>query len=187
MDDEPASYAEIALTSSVIDVEEHKGIRGGPGHWEPFAGLTDVVIDHISARDTCYLSTVSETGWPYVQHRGGERGFVRILDSHTIGWVERHGNRQYISAGNVNAVDRVAMIFVDYPNRIRLKLYGHATYHPDPSAELLAELDAGPTRADGAVTVHVAAVDWNCPKYITPRYTVEEIRELREAHAPTLP
>jgi hypothetical protein len=93
----------------------------------------------------------------------------------TIGWAERSGNRQYLGSGNITADDRVSAIFVDYPTKTRLKIRGHATYHPDPSPELIDALDAGDLRVDGALTVEIVATDWNCPKYITPRYTVSQI------------
>ena len=130
----------------------------------------------LTGRDSFYLASVSETGWPYVQHRGGDVGFVKILDDQTIGWSERRGNRQYLGTGNITANGRVAAIFVDYPSRTRLKLFGRATYHADPAPELLARLEALDERVDGVVTVEVLATDWNCPKYITPRFTDEQLR-----------
>jgi len=131
----------------------------------------------LTTRDSFYLASVSETGWPYVQHRGGSRGFVQLIDSHTIGWLERTGNRQYLGTGNITATGRIAAIFVDYPSRTRLKLYGLATHHPSPSPELLRGLDTDDVRNDGAITVEVVATNWNCPKYITPRFTSPEVRE----------
>ena len=180
------TFYDIAFTPSVEAVQERKGSRD---HYAEAAAaapaqaaLPPEQIGHISRRDSFYMATVGESGWPYVQHRGGDPGFVRVLDGHTIGWVERRGNRQYIGAGNLAATGRVALIFVDYPNRARLKAYGHATYHPDPSPELLERLGGVGGRADGAVTVEIVGTDWNCPKYITPRFTVEEVRRLTAAN-----
>jgi uncharacterized protein len=170
------NYLDDLFTPTVIAVQQQKGSAGmyavdtdGPD------ALDDDEIAHISASDSFYLATISESGWPYTQHKGGEAGFVKVLGPHTIGWAERSGNRQYLGAGNVVADSRVSAIFVDYPTRTRLKLRGHATYHPDPSPELVEALGANGIRIDGGVTVDVVATAWNCPKYITPRYTAASI------------
>ena len=173
-------FFDIAVTPTVLRLQEHKGSRGistdrvgdGPGEVHT---LTSEEIDLLATRDSFYLASVGETGWPYVQHRGGDAGFIKILDSTTIGWVERNGNRQYIGTGNITATGKVAAIFVDYPSRTRLKVYGMATHHPEPSDELLEALGAQELRHDGAITVEVLATDWNCPKYITPRFTEQQI------------
>ncbi len=134
-------------------------------------------VHFLQERDSLYLASVGETGWPYVQHRGGPSGFVKVLGSTTIAWAERSGNRQYVSAGNVETSDRVAIIAVDYPNRRRLKLYGHATYLTDPAdPRAAAFVDDGAFEA--IVVVAVEAFDWNCPKFITRRYTADQIREI---------
>jgi predicted pyridoxine 5'-phosphate oxidase superfamily flavin-nucleotide-binding protein len=138
--------------------------------------LSDHEIEQITTRDSFYMSTVTEEGWPYVQHRGGDAGFVTVTGPTTLGWVERTGNRQYIGTGNLRANGRVAMIFVDYGQRTRLKVFGTATLHTDPSDELIAQLGGAELRNDGAITVEVQATDWNCPKYITPRLTADEVR-----------
>jgi predicted pyridoxine 5'-phosphate oxidase superfamily flavin-nucleotide-binding protein len=135
-------------------------------------------IEFIAVRDSFYLASVSETGWPYVQHRGGPAGFVRPLDDKTLGWAEFAGNRQYVSVGNIAADDRVAMIFMDYPRRRRLKLLGRlrvfdAAERPDLAARLgVAGYRA---RVERFVVVTVEAFDWNCPQHITPRFTLAEI------------
>ena len=173
-------YFDIAATPSVLDIQAHKGSLGlytrepgsGPGGAHV---LSPDEANFIAVRDSFYVASVSETGWPYVQHRGGEPGFVTMVNPTTIGWTERNGNRQYIGTGNISHNGRVAAIFMDYPNRSRLKIYGHATYHPDPSDELLTQLGGADTRNDGAITIEVLATNWNCPKYITPRYTEAEV------------
>lgn len=178
-----SEYSDIAVTPTIIDLQRRKGSKvlpadhTGEGPGEPHV-LDDPEILMITTRDSFYLASVSETGWPYVQHRGGERGFIKVLDEHTIGWTERNGNRQYLGTGNITANGRVAAILVDYPTRTRLKLYGTATYHLDPSPELLAKLDGEGSRNDGAIIVEVLATDWNCPKYITPRFTEDQIRQI---------
>jgi len=172
-------YFDVAFTPTIVELQDQKGSRRiyADRAREPDAdGLDLAELGHITARDSFYLASVGESGWPYVQHRGGEPGFVKILGPCTIGWVERNGNRQYVGTGNITATGRVAAIFVDYPNRTRLKLYGNATYHADPTDELLAALDAEEVRNDGVVTVEVVATNWNCPKYLTPRFIEGEVR-----------
>ena len=170
------NYLDELFTPSVLAVQEAKGQAGlyPTGQDTPDA-LDPTEIAHLIASDSFYLSTVSESGWPYVQHKGGDAGFVKILGPTRIGWAERSGNRQYLGTGNIAADGRIAAIFVNYPSRTRLKMRGHATYHPDPSPELIAALGAGDLRVDGAVTIEIEATDWNCPKYITPRYTSDQI------------
>lgn len=176
-------FFDIAITPSVLEHQRQKGSFGlyvdevGPGPSGP-STLSGSEAEFLTARDSFYLATVGETGWPYVQHRGGDRGFIKQLDPHTIGWVERNGNRQYVGTGNIVHNGRVAAIFVDYPNRARLKIYGQATYHADPSAELLEALDATDVRHDGAITIEILATSWNCPKFIAPRYTEDAVREV---------
>lgn len=174
-------FFDIALTPSVLALQQAKGSPGanavavGSGPCEPHP-ITESEAELLTTRDSFYLASVSETGWPYVQHRGGDVGFVKVLDDNTIGWVERNGNRQYIGTGNITADGRVAAIFVDYPSRTRLKVYGRATHHRTPSPELLAALGAADVRHDGAITIELLATDWNCPKYITPRYTENQVQ-----------
>jgi uncharacterized protein len=170
------NYLDDLFTPSVLAVQEAKGSAGMyPVGIDGPAALDASERAHIAASDSFYLSTVSESGWPYTQHKGGEAGFVKVLGATTIGWVERGGNRQYLGSGNISANSKVAAIFVDYPTRTRLKVRGHATYYTDPSHELIEALDAGGIRIDGAVTIELVATSWNCPKYITPRYTADQI------------
>ena len=142
-------------------------------------GLTDAEADFLSRRDSFYLASVTDDGWPYVQHRGGPAGFVKVLDRSHVAWADRTGNRQYITAGNVDGDDRVALIAVDYPNRTRLKLLGHARFDPDPDPATLEQLGIE-GRVEGLVTVEVVTFDWNCHKYITQRYTAEEVQAATE-------
>jgi predicted pyridoxine 5'-phosphate oxidase superfamily flavin-nucleotide-binding protein len=139
--------------------------------------LTSVEEEFIAARDSFYMASVTETGWPYVQHRGGPAGFLRVLAPDLIGFADVRGNRQMLTTGNVSANDRVALILVDYPQRSRLKIIGHASIVPaaeDPA--LAASLQvSGMAPAERLVRIKVVAFDWNCPKYITPRYTLAEI------------
>ena len=179
-----SEWFDIAFTPNVIAKQEAAGSRehyafapSGETDETPHR-LSDDEVGMIESRDSLYMATVSETGWPYVQHRGGDAGFVTVVDESTIGWVERTGNRQYVGTGNLTDDGRVALILMDYPSRTRLKIWGRATHHPDPSPELLTQLGAEGIRADGAVTIEVVATAWNCPKYITPRYTEAQVETL---------
>ena len=146
---------------------------GGPFNHE----LGEREADFISARDSFYMATVSETGWPYVQHRGGPPGFIRVLDARTLGFADYRGNRQYVTLGNLRQDDRVSLIMVDYPNRQRLKILGHARMVvADDSPRMLRLIAPGqPARVERGFEIRVAAFDWNCPQHITPRYTQEQM------------
>jgi predicted pyridoxine 5'-phosphate oxidase superfamily flavin-nucleotide-binding protein len=142
-------------------------------------GLGDDEIAFLAGRDSFYLASVGTDGWPYVQHRGGPAGFVKVIDATHIAWADRVGNRQFVSAGNLDDDGRIAIIAVDYPNRQRLKVFGRARFDAEPSDADLAELGLE-GRMEGAVMVEVIAFDWNCPKFITPRFTPDEIDRIIE-------
>lgn len=131
----------------------------------------------IETRSSFYMASTSETGWPYVQHRGGPRGFLKVLGPTQIGFADYRGNRQYVSTGNLSVDDRVSLFLMDYPRKARLKMLGHARVTPaeaDPVlAERLATEDAG--KIERLFVIEVAAFDWNCPQFITPRLDTEEI------------
>ncbi len=134
----------------------------------------------IETRTSFYMATVSETGWPYVQHRGGPAGFLKVLDPQTIGFADYRGNRQYVSTGNLRGDARVSLFLMDYPRKARLKLLGHARVTPasdDPDAAAQLATD-GQGRVERLFLIDVAAFDWNCPQFITPRYNEEELQAL---------
>ncbi|NUS94652.1 MAG: pyridoxamine 5'-phosphate oxidase family protein [Nocardia sp.] len=135
--------------------------------------------EFLQRRDSFYIASTGSNGWPYVQHRGGPAGFVKVVGPTRLVWGESLGNRQYITAGHLDADDRVAIIAVDYPNRKRLKVLGHARFDPDPAPDLLEQLEIN-GRLEGILTVEVVAFDWNCPKFITPRFTADEVRAATE-------
>jgi predicted pyridoxine 5'-phosphate oxidase superfamily flavin-nucleotide-binding protein len=177
-------FAEIAFTPSVRAVQKS---MGSSSHYDKTIGgepynqeLGPDEAAFIGLRDTFYMASVSETGWPYVQHRGGPPGFIKVLDATTLGFADYRGNRQYVSVGNVLKDDRVALILVDYPNRTRLKLLGHARIVGADEPELLAALHmpAYRARVERGFIIKVAAYDWNCPQHITPRYTQSEIESV---------
>lgn len=174
-------FAELAFTPKVRAVQEAQGSRSHYARMEQGDAHNDALSDReaefITERDSLYMASVSETGWPYVQHRGGPPGFVKVIDSRTIGFADYRGNRQYVSVGNLSDDDRVAMILVDYPSRSRLKLLGHAQIVGPEQTELLARLQTPGYRAkvERGFLVRIAAFDWNCPQHITPRFTEAQI------------
>ena len=181
-------YGAIAFTEAVRDVQREHGSDGFydrkrvQGKAAPGTdALTEDEKDYLAERDSFYLATVSETGWPYVQFRGGPTGFLRIVDDHTIGWADFRGNLQYISTGNVAGDGRVALFFMDYPNRLRLKVFGRAqVVDARDRPELVAALTVPDYRAivEQAVVVTVVAFDWNRPQHITPRFSEPELEDV---------
>jgi len=135
----------------------------------------------IADRDSFYLGSVTENGWPYVQHRGGQKGFLMVLDPATLAFADYRGNRQLLSTGNLHANSRVALFLMDYKNRARLKILGHARVEDvrehSALAVQLAQGD-GKSKAERIVIIDVVSYDWNCPKYIIPRYTFDEVEEV---------
>jgi predicted pyridoxine 5'-phosphate oxidase superfamily flavin-nucleotide-binding protein len=131
----------------------------------------------VAERDSFYIASVSETGWPYIQHRGGPKGFLRVLDETTLGFADYRGNRQYLTLGNISVGDRVALLLMDYPNRRRLKLLAHMTAHDlKAEPELAARLATPGYRGlpERGFTLRLEAFNWNCPQHITPRFTAAE-------------
>lgn len=137
-------------------------------------------VDFIESRDSFYLSSVSETGWPYVQHRGGPVGFAKVISPNEIAFADYKGNRQMLSTGNLAVNDRVCLFLMDYPQRVRLKLLGHAEVldardHPDLVTQIASPDMVRHT--ERIFRIRIVSYDWNCPKYITPRYTAAEVNE----------
>lgn len=175
-------FGTIAFTPAVRAIQESRGVRtrnAGPGAPRGEHGmlLTANEIGFIARRDGFYQATVSESGWPYVQFRGGPEGFLRVLDEHTIGYADFRGNMQYISAGNLSGDGRISLILMDYANRRRLKILGRARLveaGEDPPLIAKLEIPTYRARIERAVVIGVEAFDWNCPQHITPRYTEAE-------------
>ena len=179
------AFAEITFTPSVRAAQTRYGSRAVNAGFEDAEERRDVLTDReaefIAARDGFYQASVSETGWPYVQFRGGPKGFLKVLDGRTVGYADFRGNVQYISTGNIQADGRVALILMDYPNRRRLKIWARArVVHEEEDPDLLARLEIPTYRArvERAVVMTIEAFDWNCPQHITPRFTEDEIAEL---------
>jgi uncharacterized protein len=162
------TFGEVAFTPAVQAVQERHGVR--PRKGAPPEGLGGAEAEYLGAADSFYLATVSETGWPYVQHRGGPRGFLRVVSPTRIAFADFRGNRQYVSVGNASKDDRASMIVVDYVNRRRLKLLGRLRFHGLDSelAEVVA-LPGYPAKVERVAVFDVEAFDWNCPQHITPR------------------
>jgi predicted pyridoxine 5'-phosphate oxidase superfamily flavin-nucleotide-binding protein len=179
------AFSDIAFTDSVKATQILYGSREINRRSEladhVLAELSAYEIAYISERDCFYQATVSESSWPYVQHRGGPSGFLKVLDSQTLGYADFHGNRQYLSTGNLAKNDRVCLFLMDYANQRRLKVWGHAIIvHEIEQPELIAKLTipSYPAHIERAVIIHVDAYDWNCPQHITQRYTLAEIEAL---------
>jgi hypothetical protein len=181
------AYHAIAFTHPVRETQSALGSRGhyARGEGGPVAGVRLGMEEaaFIAARDSFYMATVGASGWPYLQHRGGPPGFVRVLDEGTFGFADFRGNRQYVSVGNLATDDRAAFFFMDYANRARLKLFGRVTLIGPEPAGLLDRLTVPGYRAriERGFVVRVVAFDWNCSQHITPRFTEAEWRETMAA------
>ena len=173
-------FLDVAVTPAVRDVQQKLGVAH---MWENFRGdrhfdrFTDQEVGFIVDRDSFYIATTSETGWPYIQHRGGAKGFLKVLDDRTLAFADCRGNFQYISTGNLSANDKACLFLMDYPRRTRLKIYVQAETVPlDADAALTAAvLEDAPGRAERIIRLRLQNFDWNCPQYIVPRYTEAEI------------
>jgi predicted pyridoxine 5'-phosphate oxidase superfamily flavin-nucleotide-binding protein len=175
------SFLDIATTPAVRAAQ---AANGSAGLYDKIATkrridrFGDAEAEFIAARDSFYMASASETGWPYVQHRGGPPGFLTLLDDKMLAFADYRGNRQYISLGNTAANDRVALILMDYPRRRRLKVYARIEPHDlATNPGLAARLTYSEYRAvaERAFLLHLEAFDWNCPQHITPRYSEAEI------------
>jgi predicted pyridoxine 5'-phosphate oxidase superfamily flavin-nucleotide-binding protein len=174
-------FLDIAVTPSVRSVQAE---MGADHHWEDFREhresdrFTKGEAAFIADRDSFYMATVSETGWPYVQHRGGPRGFLKVVDDRTLAFADYRGNRQYISTGNLAANDRVCLFLMDYAHRARLKIYAHVETLPLDADPALTEQVTVPdyrARMERVFRLKLASFDWNCPQHITPRFTNQEV------------
>jgi uncharacterized protein len=176
-------FLDIAVTPSVRAVQ----VKMGADHiWQNFKGrrkfdrFTDNEASFIADRDSFYLATASETGWPYVQHRGGPRGFLKLVDDRTLAFADYRGNRQYISTGNVAVNDRVCLLLMDYPRRARLKIYAHVEILALDAEPVLTELVSVPgydANLERIFRLRLKNFDWNCSQHISPRYTEQQVNE----------
>jgi hypothetical protein len=178
------NFAEIAFTESVKAQQEKYGSRKSYARMEQLERGTELSFneaDFIAERDSFYLATVGASGFPYVQYRGGPKGFLKVLDARTLAFADFRGNLQYISTGNLQDNDKAALFLMDYAQRQRMKIFARIEIFEAATApELIAQLHdtSYEAQVERAMVLHVEAFDWNCPQHITPRYTIEEIRAL---------
>lgn len=177
------NYADVMFTPAVAEEQRKNGTFDRYAQMYPKRRLDELgpqETEFLTTRTSIYIASVSETGWPYVQHRGGPRGFLKVLDGRTLGFADYRGNQQYITKGNLTGEDRVSIFAVDYPRKARLKLQGHASMvdvgENDDLARVLNTPGAG--RVERCVTIRIVAMDWNCPQFITPRFDTDEIAQL---------
>lgn len=183
-------FAEITFTDSVKAAQRRYAGRehgGGAATADPRVVLGRREMDFIAARDSFYMASIGEGGWPYVQHRGGPPGFLKVLEAAMLGFADFSGNRQYQSVGNFRHDERVALILVDYPRQRRLKILGRVRVvdAAEAGGGLLARL--APAQYGAAVErlllIQIEAFDWNCSQHITPRYTESEWRAKSSIHS----
>ncbi len=179
----PYGFLDIAVTPSVRAAQT---AMGSERMWSDFRGnrsfdrFTESEAAFIAERDSFYMASVSETGWPYVQHRGGPRGFLKLLDDRTLAFADYRGNRQYITVGNLSADDRACLFLMDYAHRARLKIYAHVetvALDADPALASRVAVPGYKARPERILRLRLAAFDWNCPQHITPRFTEGDVME----------
>lgn len=176
------NYAKLAFSDAIKSLQEKYGSRRNYERVERFSsysGLTENEVRFVNERDSFYAASIGENGFPYIQHRGGPKGFLKVLDERTLGFLDFSGNRQYISLGNLHHCNKVALFLMDYPNRARLKVYAQAEVvelgeRPELESSLLT--DGYKAKPERIILYRIEAFDWNCPQHITPRYTEEQIQ-----------
>lgn len=177
-------FADLAFTATVKKLQEADGSRASYARMEGDEDYNNVLTDReaafIAGRDSFYMATVGETGWPYMQHRGGPAGFLTVIDDRTLAFPDFSGNRQFVSAGNLLTEDRASLFLMDYANRKRLKLLGRVEKTDDDAILQKIALPEYDLPVERAFLVRLEAFDWNCPKYITPRFTEAEVATVVE-------
>ncbi|WP_237274429.1 pyridoxamine 5'-phosphate oxidase family protein [Tenacibaculum ovolyticum] len=177
------NFAEIAFTTAVKKLQEKHGSRNRYERMEKLNvidGLTSSEVLFIKNRDSFYLASIGVKEYPYVQHRGGPKGFLKVLDSKRIGFIDFVGNRQYVSVGNIETNNKVSLIMIDYPTKTRLKIFATAEVlelKDDPELYEQLNLEDYKFRPERMLIFNIEAYDWNCPQHIIPRYTINEINE----------
>lgn len=172
--------SDIAFTPSVKAIQERLGSRKGYASMEQRGGWSDEITEDLAAfiaeRDSIYLATATADGRPYIQHRGGPPGFLKVLDERRLAFADFSGNRQYLSMGNLAENDKAFLFLMDYANRRRIKIWGRAEFVDD--AALIAKLvdEDYEAKVERAFVFHVEAWDVNCPQHIVPRFTEQEVR-----------
>jgi len=178
------NYSELAFTDAIKNLQDRLGSRLSYERMEKVSfvdGLTDYETEYIAQIDSFYLASIGENGYPYIQHRGGPKGFIRVIDKETIGIVDFVGNRQYISAGNISKNAKVSLILLSYPLKTRLKIYAEAEIielSEDSSLYDFLRPKEYKFKPERIMLFKVKAYDWNCPQHIHPKYSIEEVREI---------
>lgn len=179
----PNPFAQLMFSDSVKQTQIENGTRRANERYESVERLSELTENEawfIGERDGFYMATVNENGHPYVQFRGGPKGFLKVLDGKTLAFADFRGNLQNISIGNLKANNKAALILMDYANRARLKILAEIEVinaKDDPGLISKLEMPAYRAKVERAMLLHIAAYDWNCPQHITPRYTLEEIEQ----------
>jgi hypothetical protein len=174
-------YQDLIFTPAVQAAQEANGSRRAyqrDGLATEADRLTENEIAFLATRDSFYMATAGEGGWPYIQHRGGPQGFVRVIDERTLALADFRGNRQYVSVGNAADNDRVSLFFMDYARRARLKVLARLKVVPlgqDPALEAAVAVPGYKAKMERVLVLTIEAYDWNCPQHITPRYTMDDI------------
>jgi len=175
-------YDELMFTDAVKAFQEAEGVadKYAATYGARTHALTADEVAFVTSRTSFYMATVSETGWPYIQHRGGPAGFLHVLDDHTLAFADYRGNKQHITQGNLVSDNRVSVFLMDYPRKARMKLQGRATFQQaEDATDLATRLTVeGQGRVERVVTIALEAFDWNCPQFITPRFDSSEIAQL---------
>lgn len=180
------SFGSLVFTPAVKALQERYGSRRQYARIERLGdggGLGPDEKEYIGERDTFYMASLGETGWPYVQHRGGPKGFLKVIDNVTVAFADFRGNKQYISTGNLMADNRAALILVDYPRQLRLKVLGRVEiFEGEKAKDWLSRVRDPEYKAvtERVYVIRIEAFDWNCQQHIIPRFTVEEIKSVLE-------
>lgn len=174
-------YGKIAFGEAAKALQEEAGSRAAYARQErenKKEGISTYEASFIAQRDSFYMASITESGFPYIQHRGGPKGFLKVLDERRLGFIDFGGNKQYVSVGNFETNQNVSLFLMDYAHKIRLKIFARAeVVELDGNEELYESLDLKyyKFRAERMIVFHVVSFDWNCPQHITPRYTAEEV------------
>lgn len=186
-----ANYVRTLFTDTIRALQADDGSRPAYARMEAAADGTNDRLGageqaFIAARDSFYMASLTSEGWPYVQHRGGPAGFLKVMDDTRLGFADFKGNRQHVSSGNALGEPRVSLFLMDYPARRRLKILARATVKTRAQDEALIEAlmpDGYRAFAQRAWLLDVVAFDWNCPQHITPRFTEAEFLLLSSSSA----
>lgn len=181
------SFGSLVFTPAVKALQERYGSRRQYARLDQLGevkgGLSPDEKEYLGERDTFYMASLGESGWPYVQHRGGPKGFLKVIDDVTLAFADFRGNKQYISTGNLLTDNRVALIVVDYARQLRLKLLGRVEiFEGEKAKDWLPRVRDPEYKAvtERVYVIRIEAFDWNCQQHIIPRYTEEEIRDVLE-------